>query len=85
LVDDGSGHFFGITYAGGANGKGAVYEVDPNRSTLNVLYSFCSQPNCTDGWGPLAGLAIIPGDSLFGTVPYGGANSAGAIFQLIRE
>ena len=81
LVDDGSGHFFGMTYAGGANGKGTVYEVNPNRSTFNVLYSFCSQPNCADGWGPLAGLAILPGTACWARPPTAGLTLPARFFS----
>ena len=46
-----------------------------------VLYSFCSQPGCTDGNFPEAAL-IYRGKSLFGTTTLGGANGEGVVCQI---
>jgi uncharacterized repeat protein (TIGR03803 family) len=81
LVDDGSGQFYGLTYAGGANGKGTVYAFDSNRPGLNVLYSSCSQPNCTDGWGRLPGLTILPDGSLVARSPMAAPTPPAGVFQ----
>src|SRR5271167_2038728 len=52
LAPDGAGNFYGTTQLGGANMYGTVYELSPNGVggyNETVLYSFCSQPYCTDG------------------------------------
>jgi uncharacterized repeat protein (TIGR03803 family) len=39
----------GTTTGGGANRGGTVFALDPGTGAEKVLYSFCGQPNCTDG------------------------------------
>ncbi len=47
-----------------------------------VLYSFCSQTNCTDGAYPYAGLIFDHAYNLYGTTLQGGPVFAGTVFQL---
>ena len=49
-----------------------------------VLYKFCSQPNCSDGSLPLAGLIEHDG-ALYGTTKNGGTNNNGVVFKLARN
>jgi len=61
LVQGKDGNFYGTTGYGGANsasictngitGCGTVFKITP-AGTLTTLYSFCSQPGCTDGAAP---------------------------------
>ena len=74
------GNFYGTTEAGGANGAGTVFEVTP-AGQLTTLYSFCSQPGCTDGGYPYAGL-VQAGGNFYGTTLGGGANGAGTVFEV---
>jgi uncharacterized repeat protein (TIGR03803 family) len=55
LVQASDGNFYGTTWVGGALDQGTVFKVTPG-GTLTTLYSFCSQPNCTDGSDPTAAL-----------------------------
>lgn len=70
-----NGTLYGTTSGGGANcgstGCGAVFSVDPTSGAEKVLYSFCSQPGCTDGAVPTASLIEIKG-TLYGTTYVGG-------------
>jgi uncharacterized repeat protein (TIGR03803 family) len=54
--------------------------------TVDVLYNFCSQPNCTDGANPEADLAVdtLTGN-LWGTTRNGGAHEFGTIFELTKS
>jgi uncharacterized repeat protein (TIGR03803 family) len=65
LVDSKHATLYGTTYAGGAKNGGTVFNIAaPAQET--VLYSFCSQPNCADGSGPVAGLVRQVGKSIRG-------------------
>ena len=80
LVQATDGNFYGTTFAGGAdndcpiwpgNGCGTVFKITP-AGVLTSLYSFCAQPNCTDGDYPYAGLVQGSDGNLYGTTQYGG-------------
>jgi uncharacterized repeat protein (TIGR03803 family) len=76
-------------------GAGAAFELIPGSGewTENVLYTFCSQSNCSDGNAPYAGLIWGAGGALYGTTAYGGSNSfpcqrlfgCGTVFQLAES
>jgi uncharacterized repeat protein (TIGR03803 family) len=81
------GNFYGATLAGGAQFEGMIYKITP-KGALTVLYSFCSQTDCSDGYGP--GRAPIQGTdgNFYGTTLYGGAygdsfdNNYGTMYKL---
>lgn len=85
LIMDGAGNLYGTTeYGGGTgcqHGCGAVFKVTP-KGKETVLYSFCSQANCTDGAEPVASLISDSGRDLYGTTIVGGADGAGTVFKL---
>jgi uncharacterized repeat protein (TIGR03803 family) len=66
VVQAGDGNFYGTTWGGGASNSGTVFRITPT-GTLTTLYSFCSQPGCTDGEGPSAGLVQASDGNLYGT------------------
>jgi uncharacterized repeat protein (TIGR03803 family) len=90
---DVNGMLYGTTASGGVtncngSGCGTVFSLDPSTGAEKVLYSFCSQSNCTDGAVPTAGLIDVNG-TLYGTTELGGANIAcgnnsgcGTVFSL---
>ncbi len=80
VIEDGAGHLFGTTLFGGNGDNGVVYEF--SGGTERVLYTFCSQANCTDGDEPLGGLIVDAAGNLYGTTEYGGANGGGTVFEL---
>jgi len=86
LIADARGHLFGATQFGGANGQGSVYTLVPKGadSPINVLYSFCSTANCTDGQEPWSGPTLDDRGNLIGTASQGGSfnQSAGVIFSI---
>lgn len=50
--------------------------------TENVLWNFCSQPSCTDGEEPTAGMIADGAGNMYGTTSYGGAFGSGTVFEL---
>ncbi len=49
--------------------------------TETLLYNFCSQPNCTDGFNPEAGLTADGAGNFYGTTNQGGLGF-GTVFEL---
>jgi uncharacterized repeat protein (TIGR03803 family) len=82
VVVDQKGNLYGTTYYGGVNqnnqqqcspdGCGVAFKVTPDGKET-VLYTFCTQDNCTDGASPEAGPALDQKGNLYGTTYYGGA------------
>lgn len=80
------GILYGTTYNGGTSqncflGCGAAFSFDPDTGSEQVLYSFCSAQNCTDGENPWAGLIHTVG-TVYGTTSAGGADGEGTVFAL---
>ena len=71
-----NGDLYGTTEMGGANDDGTVFKITLG-GKLTPVYSFCTQPNCTDGAGPSGALIQAADGSLYGTTEYGGANVNG--------
>jgi len=80
-------HNTGTTASGGTHPGGTVFELTPAQGgnwTEKVLYNFCSQTNCTDGAGPLAGLIFDAAGNLYGTTSAGGTyQDFGTVFELM--
>ena len=84
LVQGTDGNFYGTTSAGGSRGTyGTVFKITPS-GTLTSLYSFCSQPNCTDGEIPFGGLVEGTDGYFYGTTEGGGAHNIldGTVFKM---
>ena len=80
IIQGTDGNFYGVG-AGGANGLGRVFRMTPS-GKLSTIYSFCSQPNCTDGYGPIS-LILGSDGNLYGIAQLGGnANNSGTFFRL---
>ena len=84
LVIDEEGNLYGTTVFGGAYYYGTVFEITSDGAE-KVLYSFCSQPNCADGFYPYAGLVFDKKGNLYGTTSdkYDGYRSGyGTVFEI---
>lgn len=87
LITDKAGNFYGMTYAGGANGDGTVYELKRD-GTETVLHSFAGG---SDGAEPFAGLIMDGAGNLYGTTQYGGmvcngmGSGCGTVFELAPD
>jgi len=88
LVQDTNGDFYGTTAYGGVNNAacvegscGTVFRITP-AGALATLYSFCSQPNCADGYEPFGGLVQAIDGNFYGVTGGGGANNWGTFFLI---
>jgi autotransporter passenger strand-loop-strand repeat protein/uncharacterized repeat protein (TIGR03803 family) len=84
LIADAAGDLFGVTFSGGANSDGTVFEIAETptgyASTPIVLTSF----NGSDGAQPNATLMADANGDLFGTTYSGGANGDGTVFEIAK-
>ena len=91
-LTDVNGTLYGTTDDGGGSntncyyGCGTVFSLDPATGAETVVYSLCTQQNCTDGQYPLAGVVDVKG-ALYGTTYGGGTNcteegDCGTVFAL---
>ena len=74
----------GTTRGGGANGKGEVFSYLLG-SGLNVVYSFCQQPSCTDGFTPTGPATVFNTDTAIGTIQGGNSFGTGIVYQAISK
>lgn len=81
---DGGGTLYGTTHIGGTGNLGTVFALSHGTKwSEQVLYSFCSQQNCTDGAGPGTPVILDNNGNIFGTTDEDGANgSGGTVFRL---
>jgi uncharacterized repeat protein (TIGR03803 family) len=80
LVSDAAGDLFGVTYGGGADNDGTVFEIAKSTGGLTTMASFTGA-NGAEPWGVTSDAA---GD-LFGTTAYGGADGDGAVFEIAKS
>lgn len=73
------GNLYGTTVLGGTGYAGNVFEIGLD-GTFSKLYSFCTSPDCTAGFGPSA-LVQAPNGNFYGT-NYEGAKGYGAIYTM---
>jgi uncharacterized repeat protein (TIGR03803 family) len=82
---DGVSPLYGVTIGGGANGDGAVYEIQPSDTHWKerVIYSFCpDKGSCSDGAAPQGDLMLDSAGNLYGNTFRGGAAGVGTVFKL---
>ncbi len=84
LVLDQKENLYGTTVGGGVHGQGVAFKLTPEGKET-VLHSFCAHTDCTDGYGPYAGLVLDQKGDLYGTTQYGGAHGGGVVFKLTPE
>ncbi len=72
------GNFYGTTTAGGKNNYGAIYKLNPSTGAVTVVYSFCSQAGCADGFGPTTPLVLHTDGKFYGNTA--GNSLGGSVF-----
>jgi uncharacterized repeat protein (TIGR03803 family) len=86
LIFDSHGNLYGVAQSGGANGRGAVYELSPPAGggvpwTLKLLYSFPESGN--QGFDPVGTLTFDASGNLYGTTNNSEVgDGGGAVFKL---
>ena len=80
LVQATDGDFYGTTFSLNLN-YCTVFKITPS-GTLTTLYSFCSQPNCTDGALPSGRLVQDTNGDFYGTAGGSGGYNYGNVFRL---
>jgi len=78
LVQANDGMLYGMTYEGGANYIGVVFQYDPVTSTCIKKFDFDGTPN---GCLPYGSLIQAADGMLYGMAARGGMNDQGVIFQ----
>jgi len=83
LIQASDGNFYGIAAAGGANGKGTIFQLTPTGG-FTTLHSFSALNNGVnaDGAFPYARLLQASDGNLYGTTLSGGIEGAGTIYQI---
>jgi uncharacterized repeat protein (TIGR03803 family) len=81
LVQGADGDFYGTTTAGGLNDDGTIFKIT-SAGTLTRLHSFCSLPDCADGYFAAAALVQAGSGDFYGTTEYGGAHTYGTVFRI---
>jgi uncharacterized repeat protein (TIGR03803 family) len=79
-VLDARGNLYGTATFGGilqcfTGGCGTAFEINPARQ-FTVLYSFCSQNECSDGYTPRAQPLLSTNGNLYGATLYGGEDNS---------
>jgi uncharacterized repeat protein (TIGR03803 family) len=87
LIFDADGNIYGVTFAGGSEGNGTVFELTPNLDgswTENTLYSF----SIKGGGYPETGVIFDADGNLYGTLWTGGKCGpwgCGVVYKLSRN
>lgn len=83
LVQGTDGNFYGTTYFGGnnnftcnASSCGTLFQITP-AGEFTLLYSFCSQSGCADGWAPSSAVMQATNGTFYGTIFAGGVSANG--------
>ncbi len=86
-IDYASRTAYGTTLAGGTGaycgydyGCGTIFSFA--NGAASVLYNFCSQPSCVDGYDPQSRVTANGRNALYGTTLYGGTYNKGVVFEI---
>ena len=84
LIADAAGDLFGMTYSGGADGDGTVFEIAKTRhgyaSSPTALITFTG----ANGALPTCGLIADAAGDLFGMTDKGGTDNDGTVFEIAK-
>jgi uncharacterized repeat protein (TIGR03803 family) len=94
LIQGLDGAFYGTTVFGAlgkcTQGCGTIFKIT-SEGKLRMLYRFCSEENCSDGYAPYAGLVLARDGNFYGTTAQGGNSGCGfgcgngTVFNISRD
>lgn len=73
-----NGHFYGTAGLMGAYNGGNVFEVSSD-GKLRIIYSFCAQADCADGYYPTSAPILGIDGNLYGVVGEGGSHAGSEV------
>jgi uncharacterized repeat protein (TIGR03803 family) len=76
------GNFYGGCTHGGTRGHGYIFQFVLASASLNVLYNFCRQQNCSDGATPSSRPIEGTDGNYYGTTQTGGAYGYGTVYRI---
>lgn len=79
LVESG-GKLYGVGSAGGSQGLGVIYSINPDGTDYTVLHHFAG--GNSDGSTPSTGKVAISGSFLYGSTARGGSANKGVIYKM---
>lgn len=92
LVAAADGNFYGVTSAGGTEGRGTIFRLNFDGTGFESLHAFSATtassttlPTNVGGATPLAGLLDGQDGLLYGTAGQGGANGSGTLFAIAPD
>jgi len=77
LIQASNGKLYGMTYSGGTNSKGVLFEFDPATNTYAKKVDF----DITNGASPYGSLTETSNGKLYGMTSSGGTNNEGVLFE----
>ncbi|HWA35980.1 MAG TPA: choice-of-anchor tandem repeat GloVer-containing protein [Cyclobacteriaceae bacterium] len=78
MINATNGKLYGLTYEGGSNNAGTIYEFDPTPGTITKKFDFNAS---SSGSSPYGSLVQIPNGKMYGLTASGGAAQAGTLFE----
>ncbi len=78
LLQATDGMLYGMTYQGGANNMGVLFQFNPGNNAFNVRVDFDGDAK---GQNPYGSLIQATDGKLYGMTKYGGLNGCGVVFQ----
>jgi uncharacterized repeat protein (TIGR03803 family) len=79
LLQAQNGNFYGMTFLGGANNNGSIFEYNLQNDSLKGIFSFSS--SLGTGQNPYGNLIELSNGRFLGTTIQGGSNNGGTLFE----